>query len=298
MKQSNAYVLIFTVVMTVVCAGLLGGTANGLKEKIAAAKKLDARKQILSAVTDVEGKDINALFENNIKGYVVNSAGDIVETTQNKKGQDVPLVAEKINPRTEYKKASLAKKHFPVFEYSEGGKIQAYVLPIYGNGLWDEVWGYIAIEPDFKTVKGIGFGHKAETPGLGARITEGAVQERFAGRTIYDAAGVVKLAFLKGEGNQVTNEYDVDGLSGASMTTKGVNAMLASYLGYYKNFFNKAGGATATPVQEEAPVEPTPAVVDSNAVVVSDSSVVDSVSANETVVSTDSATATVDSTTH
>jgi Na+-transporting NADH:ubiquinone oxidoreductase subunit C len=252
--------------MTVVCAGLLGGTANGLKEKITAAKKLDARKQILGAVTEIEGQDVNALYESNIKGYVVNSAGDVVETEENKKGEQIPVIAEEINPRTEYKKSSLGDKLFPVFEYSEGGKVQAYVLPIYGNGLWDEVWGYIAIEPDFKTVKGIGFGHKAETPGLGARITEGEVQNRFKGKTIYSAAGEVKLNFMKGEKNADIGESDVDGLSGASMTTKGVNAMLANYLSYYKAYFDKAGNAT--PVKEEVKVEevvPAPVVTDSTA---------------------------------
>lgn len=229
--------------MTIVCAGLLGGTANGLNGKIAASKKLDARKQILSAVIKIDGKtpqEINTLFTSEIKGYVVNSKGDIITTEKNKKGVDIPLVAEEVNPRNEYKKSSLSEKNFPVFEYIKNGKIEAYVLPIYGNGLWDEVWGYIAVNTDLKTVKGIGFGHKAETPGLGARITEKAVQDRFKDKVIYNTDGKVVLEFLKGEGNLNVQEYEVDGLSGATMTSKGVNSMLSNYLGYYKPYFAKA----------------------------------------------------------
>ncbi len=265
MKQSNAYVLTFTVVMTIVCAGLLGGTANGLNGKIAASKKLDARKQILSAVTNIEGKspsEINALFESSIKGYVVNHEGNIIETKKNKKGEDVPLIAEEVNPRAQYKESSLAKKKFPVFEFSEEGKTTAYVLPIYGNGLWDEIWGYIGVNTDLKTVKGIGFGHKAETPGLGARITEKPVQERFNGKVIYNE-GKVALNFLKGEGNKDIKEYDVDGLSGATMTSKGVNAMLSNYLGYYKPYFNKIGGDAPKEEKKVEEVVPEPVVTDS-----------------------------------
>lgn len=271
MKQSNAYVLTFTVILTVLCAGLLGGTANVLKEKISSAKKLDARKGILNAVTNTEGKDINALFLSNIKGYVVNSKGETVETIKNKKGEDVKIVAEEINPRAEYKKTSLEDKLFPVFEYSENGEIQGYVLPIYGNGLWDEVYGFIAVKSDFNTVKGIQFGHIGETPGLGARITEAEVQGRFEGRVIYNAEGNVALQFLKGEKNVIAddNKSDVDGLSGASMTTKGVNSMLSNYMGYYKAFFERNQSATPKEeVKEEVVIAPTPVVVDSSAVIV------------------------------
>lgn len=281
MKQSNAYVLTFTVILTVLCAGLLGGTANVLKDKISSAKKLDARKGILNAVTNTEGKDINALFLSNIKGYVVNSKGEVVKTIKNKKGEDVEISAEDINPRAEYKKTSLEDKYFPVFEYSENGEIQAYVLPIYGNGLWDEIYGFIAVKSDFNTVKGIGFGHKAETPGLGARITEAEVQSRFQDRLIYNAEGTVALKFLKGEKNVIAddNKSDVDGLSGASMTTKGVNAMLSNYMGYYKAFFDKNQSATPKEeVKEEIVIAPTPVVVDSSAAIV-DSVKTDSVNA-------------------
>lgn len=284
MKQSNAYVLTFTVILTVLCAGLLGGTANVLKDKISSAKKLDARKGILGAVTDTEGKDINALFKSNINGYVVNSKGDIVKTIKNKKGEDIAISAEEINPRAEYKKTSLEDKLFPVFEYKKNGEIEAYVLPIYGNGLWDEIYGFIAVKSDFNTVKGIGFGHKAETPGLGARITEAEVQGRFQDRLIYDAKGMVALQFLKGEKNVIAddNKSDVDGLSGASMTTKGVNAMLSNYMGYYKAFFDKHQSA-ATPkeeeVKEEVVIAPAPVVVDSAIVDSANVQAVDSVNA-------------------
>ena len=109
---------------------------------------------------------------------------------------------------------------------------------MFGKGLWDDVWGYIALETDLITIKGASFGHKGETPGLGARITE--VQDRFKGKKIVDASGkLISVSFAKGEGttDYSSDDNQVDGLSGATMTTKGVNSMLSNYFGYYDNYF-------------------------------------------------------------
>ena len=217
--------------MTVICGGLLAFANQGLKEKQQEQIKLDTQKQILSAVMEItETTDVAGIYEKQINSYVVNSEG--------KKINEVKGAAEKINTKKVYKEKDIKKKQLPVFEYKNAaGKVEAYIVPMFGKGLWDDVYGYIAMETDLITIKGASFGHKGETPGLGARITE--VQDRFKGKKIMDVSGqLASVSFIKGEGTATNlTDNEVDGLSGATMTTKGVNSMLSNYFGYYDNYF-------------------------------------------------------------
>ena len=123
---------------------------------------------------------------------------------------------------------------------SEEGKIDAYVFPMWGNGLWDWISAYIALDSDLNTVRGIAFDHKAETPGLGARIASDVIQGRYVGKEIYNEDGeLVSVTMVKGENNEGLSEHQVDGMSGATMTGKGVNAMLQQYLKCYQPFIKK-----------------------------------------------------------
>lgn len=235
----------FTVVMTVVCAGLLAWVAVTLKPMHKEQALLDTKKNILSCVLDIsslDSKGINQKYDELVEGFVVNSTGEVVP------GVD-PLT---IDAKKEWKKAEITEKHFPVYKVNSevfSGVVDAYVLPVYGSGLWDNIFGYVAIAKDKKSVKGVVFDHKAETPGLGARITDNkgntgdanAFQERFAQRLVYNEAGEVGIKVLKGEKNAIAEEdkFSVDGLSGASMTTGGLNRMLAEYLAYYKPYLTK-----------------------------------------------------------
>ncbi len=142
------------------------------------------------------------------------------------------------------------KRLYPVFCYHSPGNeddIQAYILPMQGKGLWGAIYGYIALETDMNTIKGISFGHESETPGLGARITTKEVQDRYIGKKIFDDAGtLVSVTMLKGERHPASqlDEHHIDGMSGATLTGKGVNQMLIDYLGYYQKFLNKNRSAT------------------------------------------------------
>ncbi len=240
MQQSKGYVIVFTLILTVVCGGLLAGVAEGLKPTIKSEEKLDKRYQVMSAVlgqTKVneiasnEGKArVGEMFDESISGFVVGVNGETIE--------EGVKAAESVNPRSTFKAKKDKDKKYPVFEYKEGGKVTAYVLPLYGLGLWDEIWGYVALAPDMKTIKGITFGHKGETPGLGARITDADVQARFVGKKLYEGAAVVEVQ--KGEGSNYDGKpLQVDGLSGASMTMNGVNNMIQAYFKNYEPFFNK-----------------------------------------------------------
>lgn len=247
MQQSNGYVIMFAAGLTVVIGGLLSLAAVGLKDRQDAAKKLDTQKQILAAVTDISGieaTEISAFYEKRISSLVVNIEGD--EVTENENGE--PLSAEDVEIQREFKK-SPEDRLYPVFKFNnedDADKIDSYIIPVFGNGLWDNIWGYVALKPDLETINGVIFDHAGETPGLGARITEIDIQDRFKDRKIYDDnRDLVSVRMIKGEGNNPDRlgEHEVDGMSGATITANGINKMLQNYFEYYQGYFNKVNTA-------------------------------------------------------
>ncbi len=252
MRQSNGYVVGFAVVLTIVLGGLLAMAATGLREPQAAAEKLDTRTKILSAVMNIEeGDNVNAIWEERIQSLVVNLEGDVVTTLEN--GEQ--LVAEKIDVGKEFKK-NPEDRLFPVYKFMDEEnpkEVSAYIVPVFGNGLWDRIWGFVALEPDLVTVRGVRFDHKGETPGLGARITDEGVQARYVGKKIYSDIGeLLSIEMVKGESGDPSmyDEYHVDGMSGATLTAKGVNAMLEKYFSYYENYFKTIATADDSEVEK------------------------------------------------
>lgn len=123
---------------------------------------------------------------------------------------------------------------------------------MYGFGLWDNIWGFVALKGDLETINGVNFDHKSETPGLGARITTEEIQSRFVGKKIYDKTmDLVAVQMMKGEGNDYSNEpHKVDGMSGATITGKGLSDMIVDYLACYNGFIqSKRKSSTAYLIQ-------------------------------------------------
>jgi len=244
-QQSNTYIILFSIGMTVIVGGLLSFASVGLKPMQEIQIQLDTKKQILGAVMELQPEDdVLAIYADRIKSEVVDFEGNPVET--NRKGE--PIVAEKVAIAKEYKLPA-EERLYPVFKYmnkSNPDQIESYIFPVYGNGLWDKIWGYVALDNNFEAIKGVSFDHKAETPGLGARIGTKEVQQRFVGKEIYDGQGnLVSVEMVKGEGNSGLDEHHVDGLAGATMTAKGVNNMLQNYLGAYQSYIQKNKGGSA-----------------------------------------------------
>lgn len=240
MRQSNTYIILFAIALTVVFGGALSLTSVGLKPLQDKQIELDTKKKILSAVTDISNvKDPNeilSLYDKKVKSLVVDYKGNVLE----KDAKGNAYVAEKVNVQKNYKKKP-EERAYPVFKFvGDNGKVEAYVFPTFGAGLWDWISSYVAFGSDLNTVKGIVFDHKGETPGLGARITEKNVQQRYVGKEIYDQNGkLISITMVKGEGNEGLSKYQVDGMSGATMTAKGVNAMLKQYMECYSAFMEK-----------------------------------------------------------
>ncbi len=245
MQQSNTYVITFSVILTVVLGLLLSGTAQLLGPRQKEAIALDQKKQILGAVIPGEQIDamspeeVKAFYANRIASTVVDANGNVIEGTS----------AEAVDVAKNYKKP-VDQRYFPVYIFHEEGdstKVNSYIFPLYGAGLWDAIWGYLALDTDMNTVAGITLAHAGETPGLGARITEPGVQERFEGKKIFDESGkLVAIEMQKGEGKDYSsNPHQVDGMSGATITALGVNNMLKNYLSYYQSYIESKKSSSA-----------------------------------------------------
>ncbi len=247
MQQSNTYVIIFSAVLTIVLGGLLSLANQGLKPMQLKSIELDTKKKILGSVTDLQrkkGNEVLSMYEQTIASAVVDIEGNPIETDE----KGAALAAEDVDITRNFKKP-VEQRQFPVFIYHAPGneeEVEAYILPVIGKGLWGPIYGFVALDTDLNTIKGISLDHDKETPGLGARITGKDVQERYIGKKIFDESGeLVSVSMLKGENNtaQALDAHHIDGMSGATITGKGVNAMLLDYLGHYRKFIEKKGSA-------------------------------------------------------
>ena len=144
------------------------------------------------------------------------------------------------------------KRNLPVYECKIDTN-QYYIFPLRGKGLWGPIWGYVALESDFNTIYGANFDHKGETPGLGAEIQEDWFCEQLEGKQIFDngkfvaidvisedyfVGNFVAIQGLKGKGTSKGNPNAIDAISGGTITSKGLEAMIFDCLNSYQEFFN------------------------------------------------------------
>jgi Na+-transporting NADH:ubiquinone oxidoreductase subunit C len=259
-QQSNGYIIIFTVVLTIVVGGLLAGASQFLGPAQQRSIELDTKSSILNAVRNQvkieKGDDILAIYDKRISSLVVDFDGNEIKTDA--KGN--PIVAEKVNILKNYK-LDPKDRQYPVFKLIseiDPNDVEAYILPVYGAGLWDKIWGYVALDSKLHTIVGVSFDHKGETPGLGQRIATAEIQDRYAGKEIFNENGeLVSVDMMKGEhggGATSIQYYDgqphkVDGMSGATLTGNGLNEMLKTYLTSYQSYFKKVGNGSTASIQ-------------------------------------------------
>jgi Na+-transporting NADH:ubiquinone oxidoreductase subunit C len=241
-QRSNTYIILFAAILTIILGGMLSGTSVVLKPLQDIQVDLDNKKKILGAVMDISSienpEEILALYAKRFTSAVIDINGNPVE--KDKKGN--LLVAENINVQKNYKIAK-DERVYPVFQFmneADSTKVEAYIFPMWGAGLWDWISGFIAIDKDLNTIIGVAFDHKSETPGLGARITSDMVKDRFKGKKLFDASGILQsVSMVKGERGLPLDDHHIDGMSGATLTGIGVNNMLLHYMGCYKTFIDK-----------------------------------------------------------
>lgn len=240
-KNSGAYLFGFSVVMTLVLGIALAFTSESLKDKQAAQREFERKKFILSAALGTDEiasmikedkQQVIEVYNNRVKDFVITVDGSMIDG----------LSAKDVIVSKEFKLAKEERK-LPIYTISKDGsdEIEYYVFPVYGNGLWDRIFGFVSVQGDLNTIQGVIFDHIGETPGLGARITEPGVQGRYHGKTIFDEGGqLVSVDMQKGEnGDYSSDPHKVNGMTGATITGNGVNDMMREYLGLYENFINE-----------------------------------------------------------
>lgn len=209
--NANGYIIIYSCLMVVIVAFLLAYVSSSLKPLQDVNVALDKKKQILAAlnIRDLSDSESEAKYAEVVKkdeAFALNSS--------------------------DYKAGKLA-----LYECEVKGE-KKYVVPVYGMGLWGPIWGFVAVNDDCNTIYGAYFNHESETAGLGAEIKDSkAWQDKFIGKTIYGPDGTPVLKVVKS--SELKNpQSEVDGVTGATLTSNGVSDMLLDGFAKYKELLN------------------------------------------------------------
>lgn len=225
-REGNSYTIIYATVMVVVVAAALSFASLSLKPRqtknVEVAKKTDILRSVKIAST---ADNAESLYDKYISvNYIINSKGEKVEGD----AFNVDLKREVSLP--------VSDRKLPVFECRIDDGSLKYILPVRGKGLWGPIWGYIALNEDKKTIFGATFDHKGETPGLGAEISKDFFTVNFENKKILDE-GKVYFEVAKG-GVTKKPDFAVDAISGGTITSKGLEAMIIDCLSAYEQFLN------------------------------------------------------------
>lgn len=219
-RDSNVYTVIYASVMVVLVAVVLAFTSQSLKEFQKKNQDNDKRQQILRSIN-------------------VNATADEAEAKYNELIKDAFLVddqGKKVDGdafAADVVKSFAAHKH-PVFVANIQGQTK-YIMALYGAGLWGPIWGYISLDDDKNTVFGADFSHAGETPGLGAEIVNASFSNQFIGKKVFQNGEFKSIAVVK-PGKSAAGQDYVDGISGGTITSQGVDHMITASLGGYVKF--------------------------------------------------------------
>ena len=262
--NSNSYIIGFAAAVCVVCSLFVSGTAVTLKAKQKENAKLDLQKNIISVAELPESKDISALSVDQINGLFAKSempnriekiyidfdnSGKIVEVDDAELEADKKGCSNRVKEKLDTtKQGNLAKlRCYPqfqdIYKVYKGGQFSRYILPVVGKGLWSTLKGFAAVDKEGQKVVGLTFYSHGETPGLGGEIDSVKFKGDWAsGKIIYNDDQVA-LKVAKGAVKPKKKDYEVDGLSGATLTGNGVSDMMQFWFGDkgYKDFLAKGG---------------------------------------------------------
>lgn len=242
MEHSNRYIVMFALAVCGVCSIFVATTAVSLKDRQDENKRLDVQKKVLTVAglmdpdDPLEREEIGRVFQERIEARVVD-----LETGAY--AEDIP--ADDFDQRVASRDPDMSRPapsngakvlrvphHGKVFEVKEGGDVTSVILPIEGKGLWSTLYGFIALSADTRTVLGITFYEHRETPGLGGEVDNPRWKALWVGRKAFDDQWQPKIAVRKGAAGPVdADPYQVDGLSGATITSRGVTELVRFWLG-------------------------------------------------------------------
>ena len=242
-RNGNAYIIIYSVVMVVVVATLLAVASLSLQSRQYDNMLNEKKQQIVTALG--EDPAVTAYSDVVVEAALLDAGGDVVDKDKSSEERESDVFAA-----MQDLKGTIDGGRYPIFRTADG----CVVVPVYGAGLWDAIWGYVAFEPDMNTIKGIVLDHKGETPGLGAEIATAKHQAKYVGKTIYEGAELVGITLKKGGAKTGDAAYDheVDAITGGTKTSDGVTEMLKKCLNNYKPYFDGIRAAAAAEPSNES----------------------------------------------
>ena len=235
-KDSIGGTLLVAFLVCLVCAIVVSTAAVALRPLQEANRVLDRQVNILRAADMYEpGMDVQAAFETIERRFVNIETGEEVEMPdsydQRRASRD-PEQSRRLSddPASIRRQAKVAEVYLA---RTEQGELNRIILPVHGYGLWSTMYGFLALEPDARTVAGIGFYEHGETPGLGGEIDNPRWQQNWEGKKLFDDDGNVAIQVIKGtvDAGTADREHKVDGLSGATLTANGVSYMVRFWVG-------------------------------------------------------------------
>ncbi len=225
-RNGNTYTFIYAAVMVILVAAILASVSMALKPMQKRNREIEKEQNILASVNiSSTADDAEQIYKENIKKqYVVNTKGEIVEGID---AFTVDLKKEHAKPEEE--------RNLPVFECQTKDGLK-YIFPVRGTGLWGPIWGFVSLDDDMSTIYGANFDHEGETPGLGAEIATPVFQAQFKGKKLFDESGELVSITVTKAGQEAPEEHRVDGISGGTITSKGLQKMLLDDFTSYEKF--------------------------------------------------------------
>ena len=238
-RDSNTYTFGFAAAMVVVVASVLAFTASSLKDLQQENVRKEKMQNILATIgIEIDRDGAEVLFNEYITSQLaLRNDGTVDESVDPFSGIKLALELKK----------EPTQQRFPLYLADVEGA-SYYIIPLRGAGLWDAIWGYIALESDRNTIKGAVFDHKAETAGLGAEITQQWFMDRFVGEKVFDNDGkLVGISVSKTNNDPKDldkNDHEVDAISGATITGDGVSNMIIERLIHYQPYLEQTQTTT------------------------------------------------------
>ncbi|MBL8615630.1 MAG: Na(+)-translocating NADH-quinone reductase subunit C [Deltaproteobacteria bacterium] len=243
-QPTTSYTVMFAAGVCLICSLFVSGAAVALKDKQDANKVLDKQKKVLAVAGLIEegaspsASEVDAIFAEKISAQVVdmktkqvvNDPSFDFKTYDAVKASKDPATSLEVAPN-KAKVGRLPARHV-VYCVKDGGACSQYIFPVEGKGLWSTMYGFLSLEKDLNTVRGITFYAHGETPGLGGEIDNAGWKALWPGRKVYKNDGSVALKVVKGQAGDVkTAPHNIDGLSGATLTSNGVTYLVDFWLG-------------------------------------------------------------------
>jgi Na+-transporting NADH:ubiquinone oxidoreductase subunit C len=239
-NDSVARTFLVAFLVCFVCSLLVSATAAGLRAKQERDARLSQYREVL-AIADLmtRGADVAELWEQKVVPRMVKLADgsytdavEVEEFDQYQAASDSEL-GRSIPPDKDLADIKRRARYAPVYLIRDGDRFSQVVLPVHGKGLWSTLYGYLALESDLRTISGFGFYEHGETPGLGGEVDNPQWLAKWEGKKVADEQGIPRIEVIKGsvDSDSPRARYQVDGLSGATATSRGVTNLLRYWLG-------------------------------------------------------------------